>query len=111
MGRLSENSILSFKNKSYAITADVDVPKAGAEGVIIAQGGNIEWVEPLREGRKGEVLLQLLRPRRHDARGGAADAAGHHQVRLEFKYDGGGIGKGGTITLFMDGSIDRRGAP
>ena len=40
MGRLSENSIVSIKNKSYAITADVDVPKSGAEGVIIAQGGS-----------------------------------------------------------------------
>ncbi len=40
MGRLSENSVVSTKNKSYSITADVDVPKSGAEGVIIAQGGN-----------------------------------------------------------------------
>ena len=40
MGRLTENSILSTKNKSYSITADVEVPASGAEGVIIAQGGN-----------------------------------------------------------------------
>ena len=40
MGRLTENSILSIKNKSYSITADIDVPKSGAEGVIIAQGGS-----------------------------------------------------------------------
>src|SRR6476620_2582105 len=39
MGRLSENSVVSIKNKSFSVTADVDVPAAGAEGVIIAQGG------------------------------------------------------------------------
>ena len=39
MGRLSENSVLVLKNKSFAITAQVDVPTAGADGVIVAQGG------------------------------------------------------------------------
>ena len=39
MGRLSENSIVSIKNKSHAVSAELEVPKAGAEGVIIAQGG------------------------------------------------------------------------
>jgi hypothetical protein len=41
MGRLSENSVVSIKNKSHAVTAEIEVPNAGAEGVIIAQGGNI----------------------------------------------------------------------
>ena len=40
MGRLSENSVLNIKNKSFAVTAEVEVPQAGAEGVIIAQGGS-----------------------------------------------------------------------
>ena len=39
MGRLTENSIVVTKNKSFAVTAEVDVPEGGAEGVIIAQGG------------------------------------------------------------------------
>ncbi len=73
MGRLSENSIVSIKNKSYAITADVDVPKSGAEGVIVAQGGSTQRLEPLRQGRQAEVLLQLLRHRRDVRRGDAAD--------------------------------------
>src|SRR6202041_3602930 len=41
MGRLSENSVLNLKNKSHAVTAEIVVPAAGAEGVIVAQGGNI----------------------------------------------------------------------
>jgi hypothetical protein len=40
MGRLSENSVVSIKNKSHSVTADVDVPTSGAEGVIVAQGGS-----------------------------------------------------------------------
>src|SRR5437763_15851389 len=39
MGRLSEHSVLVIKNKSHAVTANLTVPDAGAEGVIIAQGG------------------------------------------------------------------------
>jgi len=41
MGRLSENSVLNIKNKSHSVTAEIVVPQTGAEGVIIAQGGNI----------------------------------------------------------------------
>ncbi len=39
MGRLSENSVLVLKNKSYAVTAEFEVPVGGAEGTIVAQGG------------------------------------------------------------------------
>ena len=52
MGRLTENSIVNIKNKSYAITADVDVPKAGAEGVIVAQGGSINGWSLYAKGGK-----------------------------------------------------------
>ena len=39
MGRLSENSVVSMKNRSYSVTAEVDVPATGVHGVLIAQGG------------------------------------------------------------------------
>jgi hypothetical protein len=49
MGRLSENSVVSIKNKSFSVTAEVDVADGGANGVIIAQGGRfsgkIHWVQ------------------------------------------------------------------
>ena len=41
MGRLSENCVLNIKNKSHSVTAEIEVPETGAEGVIIAQGTNI----------------------------------------------------------------------
>ncbi len=51
-GRLSENSVVSIKNKSFSVTADVDVPTDGAEGVIIAQGGHFGgWTFYVKDGR------------------------------------------------------------
>ena len=52
MGRLSENSVLNIKNKSHSVTAEIVVPNSGAEGVIIAQGGNIGgWSLYAKEGK------------------------------------------------------------
>src|SRR6478752_6633692 len=51
MGRLSENSVVSIKNKSFSVTADIDVPAAGANGVIIAQGGRFGgWALYAKDG-------------------------------------------------------------
>ncbi len=52
MGRLSENSVVDIKNKSFAVTSEVDVPADGAEGVIIAQGGRFGgWSLYAKDGR------------------------------------------------------------
>ena len=62
MGRLTENSVIVNKNKSFSITAALEVPEGGAEGVIVAQGGAFGGFSPLRQGRQAGVLLQPLRP-------------------------------------------------
>jgi arylsulfatase A-like enzyme len=103
MGRLSENSILSMKNKSYAITADVDVPKSGAEGVIIAQGGNTNgWSLYAKDG-KLKYCYNYFGIELSFAESKQALTDGPHQVRMEFKYDGNGLGKGGDVVLYVDG--------
>ena len=52
MGRLSENCVLNIKNKSHSVTAEIEVPETGAEGVIIAQGANIGgWSLYAHEGK------------------------------------------------------------
>ena len=58
MGRLTENSVVNVKNKSFSITADIDVPEEGAEGVIIAQGGRFGGWAAVREERSPEVRVQ-----------------------------------------------------
>ncbi len=103
MGRLSENSIVSIKNKSYSITADVDVPKSGAEGVIVAQGGNLNGWSLYAKGGKLKYCYNFFGIDVSFVEAAQPIPAGNHQVRMEFKYDGGGIAKGGAVTLYVDG--------
>jgi arylsulfatase len=104
MGRLSENSVVVLKNKSHAITAQVEIPDGGASGVIVAQGGAFGgWSLYVHEGRPA-YCYNLFGLQRFKVYGDESLAPGEHQVRLEFAYDGGGLGKGGDATLYVDGA-------
>jgi arylsulfatase len=104
MGRLSENSLLNIKNKSHAITAEIEVPESGAEGVIVAQGGAFAgWSLYTKDGRP-KYCYNLLGLQRFMIEAESAIPPGTHQVRMEFAYDGGGLAKGGTVTLYLDGA-------
>ena len=84
MGRLTENSILSLKNKSYAITAEIEVPDSGASGVIIAQGGNTNgWSLYAKDG-KLKHCYNFMGIELSYAEGQTVIPSGNHQVRLEF---------------------------
>ena len=76
MGRLTENSIVSIKNKSYAVTADVDVPQSGAEGVIIAQGGSVNGWSLYAKGGKLKYCYNLLGIELTFVEGTTADSCG-----------------------------------
>jgi hypothetical protein len=103
MVRIPEGSAPDFKNKSYRIIADVEIPNGGAEGVLMTQGGRFNGL--------GLYLLQG-RPIFHynlvgvDRTTVAAKdplTPGKHTIAVDFKYDGGGVGKGGVATLTLDG--------
>lgn len=103
MGRLSENSVVNVKNTSHSVTAEIVVPESGAEGVIVAQGGSIGgWSLYARDG-KPKYCYNLFGIRRSYIEGDKPISAGEHQVRMEFAYDGGGLGKGGAVSLYVDG--------
>jgi arylsulfatase A-like enzyme len=103
MGRLTESSLINIKNKSHSVTAEIVVPETGAEGVIIAQGGAFAgWSLYTKDGRP-MYCYNLLGLQRFKVEGDAKVPAGTHQVRMEFAYDGGGLAKGGTVTLYLDG--------
>ena len=103
MGRLSENSVVPLKNKSHAVTAVIEVPESGAEGVIVAQGGAFGgWTLYAHEG-KPAYCYNLFGLQQFKVYGESPIPAGDHQVRVEFSYDGGGLGKGGDAVLFLDG--------
>jgi len=103
MGRLSENSVVNIKNKSYSVTAEIVVPKSGAEGVIIAQGGSSNGWSIYAKSGKLKYCYNFFGIKLSFVEAAKPLPSGDHQVRLEFKYDGGGLAKGGMASLFMDG--------
>jgi arylsulfatase len=103
MRRLSEHSVLNIKNKSHSVTAQVQVPDGGAEGVIVSQGGAFAgWVLYANGGRL-KYVYNFLGLQQFAVESASEIPAGEHQVRMEFAYDGGGLAKGGTVTLYVDG--------
>ena len=103
MKRLSEASVVNIKNKSHAVTADVVVPDGGGAGALIAQGGQYGgWSLYMHEGKLA-YCYNTFGLEQFKTYSDAAVSPGDHQVRMEFGYDGGGLGKGGDVTLFVDG--------
>ncbi|MBY5161323.1 sulfatase-like hydrolase/transferase [Nitriliruptoria bacterium AS10] len=103
MGRLSENSVVNIKNRSFSITAEVDVPEGGANGVIIAQGGKFGgWTVYCKDGHLA-FTYNVLGIHTYRTTADTPVPVGNHQVRMEFAYDGGGLAKGGDVTLYHDG--------
>ncbi len=104
MTRLSEGSVINIKNKSHSVSAQIEVPEGHARGVIIAQGGKFAgWSLYVHEGRPA-YCYNMLGLEQYKVYGDALIPPGEHQVRMEFAYDGGGVGKGGDVTLFVDGA-------
>jgi arylsulfatase A-like enzyme len=104
MGRVTENSMLNIKNRSHAVTAQFTVPDGGARGVLVSQGGAFGGWALYLDGGVPRYCYNLFGLARSYVGGGEPVAAGAHQLRMEFAYDGGGLGKGGAVTLFLDGA-------
>ena len=105
MTRIPEGAAPDLKNKSFSMRAEAEIPEEGASGMIITQGGLFSgWALYLDRGRpvfhyntadvyRAEIAAaETLRP-------------GRQLLRLDFNYDGGGIGKGGTATIRVNGKV------
>lgn len=103
MGRLGENCVLNLKNKSHSVTAEVEVPESGAEGVIVSQGANIGGWSLYAKSGKLKYCYNVAGVFHYFVESATPLPAGKHQVRMEFAYAGGGLGKGGRVSLFVDG--------
>ncbi len=103
MGRLSENCVVNIKNKSHSVTAEIVVPKSGAKGVIVAQGANIGGWSLYANNGKLKYCYNLGGVKLFYVEAASPLPGGEHQVRMEFAYAGGGLGKGGKVTLYTDG--------
>jgi arylsulfatase A-like enzyme len=99
---MKENAFINVKNRSHSITADVEIPKAGAAGVILAQGGvHSGWSLYVKDGKPkfaynylGAVTTIATNERL---------PAGRVTINYEFVYDGGKPGSGGTGAIFING--------
>ena len=96
LGRGHEEQVVCDHGRS-------DVPTSGAEGVIVAQGGNTNGWSLYAKGGKLKYCYNFFGITLTFVESTQPIPAGHHQVRMEFKYDGGGLAKGGGVTLYVDG--------
>jgi arylsulfatase len=101
--RVPESSSPNVKNKSHTITVDVEIPKDGADGVLAAAGGNVGGYALFVKDGKPTYEYNYFTVERFKIAGRDRLTPGKHTIRFEFKYDGGGVGKGGTGTIFVDG--------
>jgi arylsulfatase A-like enzyme len=103
MTGMSENTFINTKNQSHNITADVVVPKNGAEGVLLAQGGRFGgWALYVKDG-KPVYTYNWLGLKRYDVVSQTKLAPGKNTIRFDFAYDGGGAGKGGLGAILVNG--------
>ena len=104
MTGMLENVFLNVKNKSVTITAEIEAPQGGGNGTILAQGGRFGgWELYVKDGHPGYVY-NFLGLQRFSVVSPQTLASGPSTIKLDFAYDGGGMGKGGTATLFVNGT-------
>ncbi|WP_218916473.1 sulfatase/phosphatase domain-containing protein [Rubinisphaera brasiliensis] len=102
MTRLPEGSAPDLKNRSYSLTAEIEVPENGANGVLITQGGLFSgWALMLQDGKP--VFVYNWMQEEFTTITGEKLSPGKHSLRFDFTYDGGGLGKGGQGVLSVDG--------
>jgi arylsulfatase A-like enzyme len=103
MEGMMENTFINIKNKSFSITAELNIPEEGANGVILTQGGRFGgWSLYLKDG-KPEFTYNFLGLERYVVSSSEKLSNGPVNVKFDFVYDGGGFGKGGTGTIYVDG--------
>jgi len=102
MKGMSENVFINAKNRSLTITADVQIPAGGANGVILAQGGRFGGWSLYVKGGKPIYTYNFLGLQRFTVASAKAVPAGEATIRLDFDYDGGGLGKGGLGTIYVN---------
>jgi hypothetical protein len=101
--RIPEGAAPDVKNKSFRITANLVLPKGDEHGIVLTQGGLSAGYALLFNDGKPVFDYNFLNIARYEIAAKTAVTPGKHTVVFDFKYDGGGIGKGGTGTIIIDG--------
>lgn len=103
MKGMSENVFINTKNRSFTITAEVEIPKGGANGVIVAQAGRFGGWSLYMKGGRPMFTYNWLGMKQYTFGSSQVLPAGDATIRYQFDYDGGGVGKGGTGAIFVSG--------
>ncbi len=103
MTGMTENVFLNIKNKSKTITAEIEVPKGTqVHGTVIAQGGRFGgWSVFVKDGVPA-YHYNFLGLQQTTVSATDKLPEGKSTLRVEFSYEGGGVGKGGTTSLFLN---------
>lgn len=99
---IPEDSAAPTKNRSHTITAYIDVPQGGADGVLAAVGGIVGGFSLYIKDGRPIYEYNNVTQYRYKVTGSEAMSPGPNVVRMEFRYDGTGLGKGGTVSLFVN---------
>ena len=102
MKRIPEGTAPDFKNRSHTISAEIVIAEGDSDGMIVTQGGRFGgWGLYVLDGRP-TYTYNVANLERY-VLAGKPLSPGKHKIRYEFKYDGGGPGKGGRGRLYVDG--------
>jgi arylsulfatase len=103
MTGMTEDAFINVKNRSFSITADLDIPAGGANGVLLVQGGRFGgWSFYLKDG-KPAFTYNFLGLQRTTIASAKPLTAGPVTARMDFTYDGGGVARGGLVSLYVMG--------
>jgi len=102
MKGMSENAFINVKGRSFSIDAEVEVPPAGANGVIVAQAGRFGGWSLYMKGGRAHFVYNYGGLERWTVSSPAL-AQGRHAIHYDFVYDGGAPGSGGLSRLSIDG--------
>ena len=102
MTGMTENVFINTKNRSHTINAEVQIPKSGANGVILAQAGRFGGWSLYLKDNKPAYTYNFLGLKRDTIATATPVPAGKATIRYEFVYDGNGLGKGGLGTIFVN---------
>lgn len=103
MEGMMENTFINIKNRSFSVTADIVIPNKGAQGVILSQGGRFGGWSVYMKDDKPAFIYNFLGLEHYVIASKSKLNEGKANVKIDFKYDGGGNGKGGDVTIFIDG--------
>jgi arylsulfatase len=105
MTHLMEMTVLNVKNRSHTITAEVEIPEEGANGVILAQGGRFAgWSLYVKDGA-AKYVHNFLDMEYSYVGGEKKLPTGTVNIRYHFAFDGGQPGSGGTGTLHVNEKV------